>query len=232
MNELIQDNATAISRKLSKRWQVEAEDIRQEILVWCLTQGIDGSYVDLEDEEEAKSQAAQSYSSMRWAGERYCRKEKAAREGYSIEDEAFYGLKALQELLVNFFVTGLESHAPIGTADSVRHQKSDGSTSGNYLVSLLDVDRGLSLIPQHYRQRLAVRYGPLAHLSDDGIARLSQSEIHEMTGWHPDRLALVLGNTGDRVRHRTETALKALQNALGGPNPWGRGMPAKDTVAA
>lgn len=220
MNETIQNNATAISRTLSRKWKVDPDDIRQEVLLWCIVQGIDGSFEAIEDEEESQALARQAYASMRWAGERFCRKEKAAREGYSIEDEAFYGLKALQELLVNFFVTGLESHAPIGTADSVRHQKSDGSTSGNYLVSLLDVDRGLTLIPNHYRQRLAVRYGPLAHLSDDGIANLSQSEIHDLTGWHPDRLALILGSTGDKVRHRTETALRALQTALGGPSPW------------
>lgn len=220
MNETIQNNATVISRTLSRKWKVDADDIRQEVLLWCIVQGIDGSFEDIEDEEESKALARRAFASMRWAGERYCRKEKAAREGYSVEDEAFYGIKALQELLVNYYTDGITAHAPIGTADSVRHQKSDGSTSGNYLVSLLDIDRGLEMVPSHYRQRLALRYGPLAHLSDDGIAGLSQSEIHDLTGWHHDRLALVLGSTGDKVRHRTETALRALQAALGGPSPW------------
>lgn len=217
---IIHDLARSIAFRLSKRWNQDRDDVTQEILLWCLTQGIDGSFADLEDEEEYFSQLKQARSSMNWAGERYCRREKARKEGYSPDDEAFYGVRHLEELVVIYYQVGIEEHAPIGTSDSVRHQKSDGAEYGNYLASILDVQKGLAKIPYHYRQRLEVRYGPLVHLSDDGVAGLSQSEVKDLVGWHHDRLTEVLGATGDQVRHRTETALRALQKALGGPSPY------------
>jgi hypothetical protein len=169
---------------------------------------------------------------MRWAGERFCRKEEAASKGYSVEDEAFYSLRTLEELLVIYLSVGIEERAPIGTSDSVRHQKSDGAERGNYLAGMLDLQRGLSLIKWGYRQRLEVRFGDLAHLSDDAVAGLSQSEVRDLLGWHHDRLTLVLGSTGDQVRHRTQTALRALQTALGGPNPWRPGVQGKELAMA
>lgn len=220
LNPIVHDLARSIAFRLSKRWNVDRDDITQEILLWCLSQGIDGSFAGLEDEEEYISQLRQARASMNWAGERYCRKEKAAREGYSPDDEAFYGIRHLEELLVIYYQVGIEEHAPIGTSDSVRHQKGDGAEYGNYLASVLDVQEGLEKVPYHYRQRLEVRYGPLCHLSDDGVAGLSQSEVRDLVGWHHDRLTEVLGSTGDQVRHRVETALKALQRTLGGPSPY------------
>lgn len=214
------ENATYIAKKLGRKWHRSWEDIRQEILIWCIRKGSRAPADDL-DEEEYKVAMKKLRSSLYWAGERYCRREKAKESGYRPEDEAFYGLKFIAELLTIYFQTGIEEHAPIGTSDSVRHQKADGAEYGNFLASMLDVEKAYWKLNGNYRQRLEVRYGQLGHLSDDRIASLSQSEAKDLTGMHHDHLRLLLGTTGDQVRHRTGTALRALQALLGGPNPWG-----------
>jgi len=221
-----------ISRKLAKRWRQDWEDINQEVLLWCLSQGIDGSFADLEDKEEYETAVRRTSASMRWAGERYCRKEEAAKRGYSIEDEAFYSIRTIEELLAVYYQVGIEERPPITATDSVRHSKGDGSETGNYLVSMLDIQRALDLIPFHYGLRLKVRYGDLGHLSDDAVAGLTQSEAHDLTGWHHDRLTATLGTTGDMVRHRTRTALRALQGALGGASPWTASRRGSEAVSA
>jgi hypothetical protein len=217
------DTARALAVKLAKQWRFDPDDIRQEILLWCLQKGIDGDYSRFDSEEEANQQARRDTASMRWAGERWCRKEKAATAGYHPDDEAFYSLRSLQEMLVVYFQVGVVERAPIGASESVRQQRTDGAEYGTYLASLVDVERGLNAIPFHFKRRLSLRFGPLGHLSDDAIASLSQSEIIDLTGTHYTVVREVLGVTGDQVRHRTETALKRLQNALGGPNPYNRG---------
>lgn len=224
MTSLIIQLASAQAGKLSKKWKgIQAEDIKQEILLWCMEKGIDGDYSEFEDEEEANQAAKKDAASMRWAGERYCRKEKATTSGYSPDDEAFYSLKALQELLAVYYQTGVTEHSPIGASESVRRAKGDGAEYGTYLASMVDVSKGLRELPSPLRRRLALRFGCFGHLSDDGVASLSQSEIIDLTGLHYTAVREALGVTGDQVRHRTETALKRLQSVLGGPNPWNRG---------
>lgn len=223
VNDWILSQARILSRKLAYKWGQDQEDISQELILWCLKQGITGDYESIEDEEEREALRRQARASMRWEGERYCRRLKAAQSGYTPEDEAFYSLKALQELLVVYYQVGIVERSPITAGDSVRHSKGDGAEYGSYLASMIDISTALARIPHEYRQRLDVRFGPLGHLSDGKISTLSQSEIRDLTGWHHDTLLRVLGDTTDKIRHRTDTALRKLQNELGGPNPWNRG---------
>jgi hypothetical protein len=222
MTNTIYEIATQLSRKLGKKWGIDPDDIRQEILLWCLRKGIDGNFANIQDEEEANLAARRATASMRWEGERYCRREKANREGYDPRDEAYYGLRGLQELLVTYYQAGIVEHSPIGASESVKRQKGTGAEHGTYLCSLLDVQAGLERIDPAMRQRLRLRFDCFAGMSDDRIASLSQSEIRDLTGMHHDTMRNILGTTGDQIRHRTETALKRLQITLGGPNPWNR----------
>lgn len=232
LNESILRIALTASRRLAARWHIPADDIKQEILLWCLIHGIDDSFEDIEDEGERESALRQATASIRWAGERYCRKEKASATGYSVEDEAFYSAKALAELLLMYYQAGIEEHAPTGRTDSVRQTTTDGAEYGNHLASMLDVERGLELLPLTYSMRLRARFGLLGHLSDGAIASLSQSEIRELTGMHHDTLRGIVGTTPDQVRHRTATALRKLQSVLGGPNPWNKGPTPRAAMVA
>lgn len=214
--------ATSQARKLARKWRVDYEDIRQEILVAALQEDLSWLQDEGLGEEERRDLMRQLRVWAWYVGERFCRREKAARSGYQVEDEVYYSRARLQELLSWYLECGLEERPPVSYGESVA-RAGDPSEGGNHLAALLDVERGLSLLQPSYRERLTVRFGPLEGLSDDAIASLPQSEVKRLTGWHHERLGRVLGVTGDQVRHRVDTALRALQSALGGANPWNRG---------
>lgn len=215
----------AISWRTSRKWNMDREDIAQEMVLHLLSQGVDVEWMDDEDieKDEREDLVRQLRSCLFYVGERYARKEKALKGGYSIDDEAFYSRARIEQLLEWYLEVGIEEHAPTGASESVTHTKSDGAESGNHLAAMLDIDRGLSLIKPGYLSRLQVRFGPLCKYSDDQIAAMSQSEIKDVTGWHHERLRDVLGTTGDQIRHRVDTAVKDLQRTLGGLSPWNRG---------
>ncbi|MEU8317125.1 hypothetical protein AB0C33_02040 [Nonomuraea sp. NPDC048881] len=231
MREELYAMATSVARGLAKRWREDYEDIRQEILLAALKDDLDASWEDVEalEKDDYKDLASKTRRWMKYAGERYCRREKAARDGYDVSDEVFYSKARLEQLLEWLFAVGLEERPPIGRSESVSRSTGDPAEGGGHLASLLDVQRGLDQLHSIYIDRLKVRFGLLAGYSDDQIAAMSQSEIRHVTGWHHERLRQLLGDTGDQVRHRVDTALRRLQWALGGMNPWNRGpMPTVD----
>lgn len=223
--------ATSQARKLARKWRTDYEDIRQEILLAALQEDLSWLQDEGLEEEEHRDLMRQLRAWAWWTGERWCRRERAAERGYQVEDEAFYSRTRLQELLSWYLECGLEERPPVSYGDSVA-RTGDPSEGGGHLASLLDVERGLGLIQPSYRERLEVRFGPLEGYSDDAIASLPQSEVRRVTGWHHERLARTLGTTGDQVRHRVDTALRALQSALGGANPWNRGPAPRRTFTS
>lgn len=211
------------AKRLSRKWRIDSEDISQEILLYAIKRNFNDDIEklnDVDDDEEYSQEVRKIRSSLKWAGERYCRKEKASIEGYNPQDEAFYSLGYLEELLSVYYQVGVTEHAPVGVADSVRHTKSDGAEYGNYLATVMDLEKGLKNMSARLSERLYVRLALLGHLSDDKVATLSQSEAWTLTSMHPDTLRELMGATGDAVRHRTKTALAALQREMGGPSPY------------
>src|SRR5690606_28554087 len=87
LDSLIAKAAYHVYRRY-RRW-VEPEDIRQELHLWAA--------------EHAKRLQELDEQQIKWrlrdVGEIYARKEKAAKSGYLPEDEVFYSLRALRELL-------------------------------------------------------------------------------------------------------------------------------------
>lgn len=85
---IIDKAAYAIYRRY--RLWADCEDIRQEMWVWASRQPPDA----LE---------AMETNPLRWklkdAGEAYARREKAARSGYTGDDEVFYAMRVIRELL-------------------------------------------------------------------------------------------------------------------------------------
>lgn len=88
LENLINTTAYRIYKRY-RRW-TEAADIRQEM--WTYVCG-------LSDKRLAEIEVG----TLRWRlhdiGEKFARKEKATRSGYHPDDEAFYGLRVIRELL-------------------------------------------------------------------------------------------------------------------------------------
>lgn len=199
---------------LARRWpHLERDDIQQEILLWALEHAESGS--ELSVEELGEDEYRERRRALRWrlrdAGARYCRRqerdrrrERAAVLGYDVVDEAFYSLAQLRGLVEQYFAEGVTERPPLGRADSVT-RTGDPAEGGTWTATLVDVERGLRAVRPAYLQRLWDRLGP----ADAGLS-------DEEYGWR-------VGLTEHQVRGRLRTALRALQNALGGQNPWNRG---------
>jgi hypothetical protein len=185
-------------RHLSRDYSmVDREDISQEL--WA-------AYYALSAPELANPKGVER--KMRAAATRYCRREKAAKEGYAIEDEQYYGGPALRRLLVEYLATGPTDSPPLTYETSVSRPTGDGSTHGDYLVSLVDVGEGLKALPGEQREILWYGFGPeYSDRTDAEIAMMLASR-----GWK--------GMTPEKFRGKLRWALTRLQRELGGPNPW------------
>lgn len=117
----------------------EAADLRQEMWVWALAQ----------DEERLTEYEAHKLTwKLRDAGEVYARKEKAAKGGYEPDDEVFYSLRTLRELL------------PLAVTDvpiTLRAVESEGKRSGGtpqsmeFETALADMRRAFKRLSSKYQ---------------------------------------------------------------------------------
>lgn len=209
---------------VGKRFGVDPTYLRGKLTEYVAT--LDDDFSWLSDEEmgdgDYESHLRHLHRKLSLAAEKEARRVRATKRGYSVDDEVFYPIGYLKELLEVYFSAGLLEHPPVGFSESVRHEKADGSDYGNFLTSLLDIEIGLGKISTHHNQVLRLRYGFLANHTDEGIARLAQSEVRDLTGWHWEALRSTLGASGDEVGTQCRKALNALQRALGGRSPWRR----------
>lgn len=171
---------------------VEPGDVRNELWCWALEHP--DKLQELYEEDDHKS--ATFYLSTE--ARKYCRREKAARAGYSVDDEQYYTLPVLRELMHDVFDHEgwtLQSKQ----VDSQPKAKADPRMSGERMVMLADVAQALQQLPErHYNVLVWVfKY------SADNAA-----------------LADELDCTEEAAQKRTERALKALQRALGGASPF------------
>ena len=213
-----QRTASAVATQVRRSFPtVDLEDLRSEALLGALESGALTRWQNADSDHQDAAEAA-CRRAMRRQAERYARGERAAQTGYRPEDEAFYALGHLRILLESYYADGLTEQPPTGRADSVTRSSSDPASRGDWLAGVSDVSRGLERIPARYAERLYLRYHVVAHLSDQQVADLVLS--HSRFPIDSVRVARALGDTPDQIHTRTRTALRALQQALGGPSPW------------
>lgn len=136
--------------------------------------------------------------------ERYLRAKRALRLGYSPDDEAFYSLGLLSQLIPLYLDGGVAAEPPRGR--ELTREVSSSSESGNYLALMLDVDHAMGVISAHHR-RILERY---------------YSYPQGSGGWTHNEIASALGITPEACRKRVSRAKRAMQRELGGESPWKR----------
>ena len=121
MNPDITTAHAQVTSLLSRLYRgVSREDVSQE--AWAAFYGSEWAPDGPERPVEAdtESDAWETYNGtikavkkeMRNATEKYCRAEKAALEGYRVEDEQFYSIGSLRVLLEAFFAGGVTESPP------------------------------------------------------------------------------------------------------------------------
>lgn len=190
---------SSAARQLTSRYRdhVSFEDVQQECYVW-LWANYDRAKAWREQHEEKHAERT-LVKALRNAGDRYCRQEKAEHEGYVPEDEFFYSIPMVRDLLQLSFDP--DWSAP-GTPqlDAVR-SGTPANEGGNLMTMVADVGRALQTLSEHDRALLSQVYAQKD--PDQEIAVL----------------ALDWGVTTKAADMRVRRILGRLRAALGGPNP-------------
>lgn len=197
------DVVRSVSRSLRSKYHgyVDYADLAQELTLWLL-------------EHEAKlDEWRETYSnprtyervlarSLRNAGERYCRREKAEQVGYSVDDEFYYSIGMCGDLLQLYFDPEymIPGSIELGQTSSGK----PASEGGNLVAMVADVGRAYELLSQADKDLLEFVYGGKMPVRD-AINFLSQVTWDISYRAADARIRRVMGR---------------LRKFLGGPRPY------------
>jgi RNA polymerase sigma factor (sigma-70 family) len=200
--DLVPSVSNVIVRKF-KGW-VNKEDVRQECYLWAIGRG--QQFTDLLNEENPdkreQNEKRIAYQ-MRRVAERYARKEKASRAGYHTSDEAFYDTTTIAQL-IPFVIASVVDGTVLEQAqeminDGQPRKQSTPAEGGNLLAILIDIKKAFLKLEQEDKTILQMRYHE--NLTLQQVAQYLECAT----------------STADR---RCTSALRRLQDKLGGETPW------------
>ena len=202
----IYDIAPSVANTVYKQYKnfVERDDVKQECMQWALARA---EYINLQLSEENTEQRRHNEQKIAWqmsrAAERYCRKEKAAKSGYQLGDEAYYQTGTLGQLLPFVIASVIDGTVLEQAQEMIRDGQPKGSSSpaegGNLLAMLIDIKKCYEELDEEDQRVLVLRYHE----------NLTLVQIGEVLGCHH--------STADR---RVNHALRELNKELGGPSPY------------
>lgn len=200
--QLVPSVTYVIVRKF-KGW-VDTEDIRQELYLWAIGRG--QQFTDLLNEpnfEKREQNERRIAYQMRRVAERYARREKARKAGYKTSDEAFYDTTLIAQL-IPFVIASIVNGTVLEQAqeminDGQPRGQSTPAEGGNLLAILIDIKKAYLKLEQEDKTILQMRY-------HDGFTLNQVAQYLECAT-----------STADR---RSNSALRRLQNKLGGETPW------------
>ena len=186
-----------------KGW-VDPEDVRQECYLWAIGRG--QQFTDLLNEPDLKKREHNEKRivyQMRRVAERYARKEKARKAGYKTGDEAFYDTTIIAQL-IPFVIASIVNGTVLEQAqeminDGTPRKQSTPAEGGNLLAILIDIKKQYLKLEQEDKTILQMRYHDSFTLQQIG------------------QYLECATSTADR---RCTSALRRLQNKLGGETPW------------
>ena len=200
--DLVPSVANVIVRKF-KGW-VDRDDVKQECYLWAIGRG--QQFTDLLNEENPNKREQNEKRiayQMRRVAERYARREKASKAGYHISDEAFYDTTTIAQL-IPFVIASVVDGTVLEQAqeminDGQPRKQSTPAEGGNLLAILIDIKKSYLKLEQEDKTILQMRYHD--NLTLQQIAQYLECAT----------------STADR---RCTSALRRLQDKLGGDTPW------------
>jgi len=195
--EVAQTSAYVITRNY--KGFAEADDVKQELLEWSLKRSDkiqEWLNEDLSKQEYRMGikRLAKTFNRM---ADRYCRKEKAKKLGYSIHDEAFYSTGMIEELLPMAFSSNIITKDP--ATEFVSNGGGDPATAGSFLASMYDIRIALRGLTIDLYEILRMRY-------EDGLKL--------------EDIASYFDVTDSTINRKISTAIKQISKELGGESPW------------
>ena len=177
----------------------EVDDVKQELLEWSLRRADkiqEWLSPDLPRQEYklGVKRLAKTFNRM---ADRYCRKEKAKKLGYSIHDEAFYSPALVEQLLPFAFNNNIETKDP--NSEFVSNGGGDPATGGSFLASMYDIRVALRKLTIESYEMVRMRYEDNMTLADM-VTYFNQSD--------------------STISRKINMAVKQMSKELGGESPW------------
>jgi RNA polymerase sigma factor (sigma-70 family) len=196
--EIAQTSAYVITRNY--KGFAEADDVKQELLEWSLKRNDkiqEWLSPDLSKQEYriGIKRLAKTFNRM---ADRYCRKEKAKKLGYSIHDEAFYSTGMIEELLPMAFSSNIITKDP--ATEYVSNGGGDPATAGSFLASMYDI-------------RIALR--------ELTIETYEMTRMHYEDGLTLEQIGEYFNVDKSTISRKINTGIKQISKELGGESPWG-----------
>jgi len=202
LNDIVPSVVSLVHRRYRK--YVDRADLTQEAYAWLMTRVV---YFNGLLEEESESIRLANQRRIGWqmkrAVERYARKEKAIRSGYQTNDESFYDVITIAQLLP-YVIASVVNDTAIEQAqnlvnDGTPRKPSAPSEGGNLLATLIDIKKSYELLDEDEQKILRLRY-------HENYTLQQLSEVLECAI-----------STADR---RCGNALRKLLNFMGGESPY------------
>ena len=202
LNDIVPSVVSLVHRRYRK--YVDRADLTQEAYAWLMTRVV---YFNGLLEEESESIRLANQRRIGWqmkrAVERYARKEKATRSGYQTNDESFYDVITIAQLLP-YVIASVVNDTAIEQAqnlvnDGTPRKPSAPSEGGNLLATLIDIKKAYELLDEDEQKILRLRY-------HENYTLQQLSEVLECAI-----------STADR---RCGNALRKLLNFMGGESPY------------
>lgn len=202
LNDLVPSVVTTIHRRF--RAFTERGDLIQEAWAFVLSRAEQfNELLEIDNEVQRKWNEKRIAWQIRRNLERYARKEKAAKSGYQINDEAYYDTVTIAQLLPfviksSVLDTALEQ-SQVLVNDGTPKKPSAPAEGGNLLAMLVDIKKAYEKLDKDEQEILRLRY--YDNLTLQLIAEYLECAV----------------STADR---RCTQALRKLQNNIGGDTPW------------
>jgi len=197
----VTDIAQTVSYTIWRNYKgyAEPDDIKQELLEWSLKRQdkiLEWLSPELSKQEYriGIKRLARTFNRM---ADRYCRKEKAKKLGYSIHDEAFYSTGMIEELLPLAFSSNIATKDP--ATEFVSNGGGDPATAGSFLASMYDIRIALRELTIEVYEILRMRYEDGSKLED---------------------IATYFEVTDSTINRKINTGIKQISKSLGGESPW------------
>lgn len=206
LNPAIYDIVPSVANTVFKRYKqfVERDDLKQELLKWALTRAdyINEQLGEPDTEKRRHNEGRVGYQMQRVA-ERYARKEKAARSGYQLGDEAYYETATLAQLLPFVIASVIDGTVLEQAQEMIRDGQPKGSSSpaegGTLLATLIDIKKAYVAMEAEDQKVLVLRYHESCTL---------------------EQIAAILECGKSSADRRCNHALRELNNKLGGASPY------------
>lgn len=198
-----EDNAavSSASKILCSRYRdfVEYEDVQQELYIWLFKK-----YATVQGwrEELSEKHAERTLiKSLRNAGERYCREQKAQMSGYEPDDEFFYTIPMVSDMLQLYFDP--EWTAPPALEMTQTSGGKPPQEGWNLQAMVADVGKAYEAMPAKDQDLLHRIYG--------GESTVRDAIAFEALEWD-----VTIGAADRRIRR----VVGRIRSQLGGPRPY------------